>query len=154
MERKSDTSDREIKLMRVLNAPIDLVWEVWTDPKHIKEWWGPNGFTNTINKMDFSVKGEWDFIMHGPDGTDYKNKNVFREIVKHKRIVYEHASTPKFLATIEFEPQGDKTKIVWHMLFESRELFIQTVKTFKADEGLQQNLEKLDRYAQHVKITR
>lgn len=152
MERKNDTSDREIKLSRVLNAPVDLVWEVWTDPKHIKEWWGPNGFTNTISKMDLKVNGEWDLVMHGPDGTDYKNKSIFREIVKHKRIVYEHASFPKFLATIEFEPQGDKTKITWHMLFETRELFIQTVKTFKADEGLKQNLEKLDAYLQRPEI--
>jgi uncharacterized protein YndB with AHSA1/START domain len=153
MERKNDTSDREIKLTRVLNAPIDLVWEVWTDPKHIKEWWGPNGFTSTISKMDLKVNGEWDLVMHGPDGTDYKNKSVFREIVKHKRIVYDHASYPKFLATIEFESQGDKTRIVWHMLFETKELFIQTVKTFKADEGLKQNADKLEQYLQKAKIS-
>lgn len=154
MERKNDTSDREIKLTRVLNAPIELVWEVWTDAKHIKEWWGPNGFTNTISKMDLKVNGEWDLVMHGPDGTDYRNKNIFREIVKHKRIVYEHATGPKFIATIEFEPQGNKTKIVWHMLFESREVFIQTVKTFKADEGLKQNLEKLERFLQQLQTSK
>jgi len=84
--------------------------------------------------------------MHGPDGTDYKNKSVFKEVILHKKIVYEHISGPKFLATIEFDEQGDKTFIKWHMLFESKEQFIQTVKTFKADEGLKQNVEKLDRY--------
>jgi uncharacterized protein YndB with AHSA1/START domain len=146
MERKNDTADRELRISRVLNAPIELVWEVWSDPDHIKNWWGPNGFTNTITKMDFHEDGEWDLVMHGPDGTDYKNKSIFREIVKNQRIVYEHVSGPKFVATITFEPQGKKTKIEWHMLFETKEQFIQTVKTFKADEGLTQNFEKMEAY--------
>lgn len=107
---------------------------------------GPNGFTNTIFRMDLRENGEWNLVMHGPDGTDYKNKSLFKEIVKHKRIVYQHISAPKFLTTISFEPLGDKTKIDWHMLFETKEELIQTVKTFKADEGLKQNIEKLQAY--------
>src|SRR3954471_23648213 len=141
---KSNTADREISVSRLLNAPIELVWEVWTDPEHIKNWWGPNGFTNTITKMEVKPGGEWDLIMHGPDGTDYKNKSVFKEIVKHKKLVYEHVSSPKFVATVEFESRGDTTFINWRMLFETREQFIQVVKTFKADEGLKQNIEKLE----------
>jgi uncharacterized protein YndB with AHSA1/START domain len=143
-----NTADRELRILRELNAPIALVWEVWTDPDHLKNWWGPDGFTNTITKMDMRPGGEWDLVMHGPDGTDYRNKSIFREIVKHKKIVYEHVSEPKFLATIEFEDKGETTLISWHMLFESREEFIRTVKTFKADEGLEQIIEKLDQYVQ------
>ena len=141
-----NTTDRELIVSRLLNAPIELVWKVWTEPDHIKNWWGPNGFTNTIFGMDMKAGGKWDYIMHGPDGTDYKNKSVFKEIVKYKRIVYEHVSGPKFTATIEFEKQGDKTFLKWHMLFETTEEFIRTVKTFKADEGLKQNVEKLQVY--------
>lgn len=148
MSKLTDTSDRELKLSRTLNAPINLVWEVWTDPDHIKNWWGPTGFTNTISKMDLRENGEWDLVMHGPDGTDYKNKSVFKEVVKYKKIVYEHITGPKFTATIQFEDKGDKTDLVWHMLFDSKEEFIQTVKTFKADEGLKQNIEKLNAYLQ------
>jgi uncharacterized glyoxalase superfamily protein PhnB len=144
----NDTADREIRLSRLLNAPIKLVWDVWTKPEHIKNWWGPNGFTNAISKMDVEVNGEWDLVMHGPDGTDYKNKSIFKEVIKYKRIVYEHISAPKFLATIHFESQGEKTFISWHMLFESKEQFIQVVKTFKADEGLKQNIDKLRQYLQ------
>ena len=144
--KKADTKDRELLLSRTLNAPVALVWEVWTRPEHIANWWGPDGFTNTITKMDFRPGGEWDLVMHGPDGTDYKNKSVFKEIIRHKKIVYEHISGPKFLASITFEERGEQTIITWHMLFETREEFIQTVKTFKADEGLKQNLEKLDLY--------
>ena len=63
---------RELLITRLINAPKELVWEVWTLPRHIEHWWGPNGFTNTINKMDVRMGGEWEFIMHGPDGVDYK----------------------------------------------------------------------------------
>jgi len=146
--QKDNIADRGLLITRVLNAPVELVWEVWTEPQHIAEWWGPDGFTNTITSMDMQPGGVWDLVMHGPDGTDYKNKSVFKEIVKHKRIVYEHISGPKFTATIEFEAQGDKTLLKWHMLFQTREEFIQTVKTFNADEGLKQNVEKLDHYLQ------
>ena len=147
MEKKeSNTADRELIITRKLNAPIDLVWEVWTKPEHIANWWGPDGFTNTIHVMDVKPGGEWDLIMHGPDGKDYKNKSVFKEIIKNKKIVYEHVSAPKFVATIEFEAHGEETTIRWRMLFRTAEEFIQTVKTFNADEGLKQNIEKLNRF--------
>jgi uncharacterized protein YndB with AHSA1/START domain len=140
------TTDRELILTRLLNAPIGLVWEVWTNPNHIKNWWGPNGFTNTIFTMDVQPGGEWDLVMHGPDGTDYKNKSVFIEIIKQKKIVYEHISTPKFTTTISFEELENKTMLTWHMLFETKEQFEQVVKTFKADEGQKQNADKLEKY--------
>ncbi len=144
----SNTADREIRISRLLNAPIELVWEVWTDPEHIKNWWGPNGFTNTITKMEIKPEGVWDLVMHGPDGTDYKNKSIFKEVAKHKKLVYEHVSAPKFIATIQFEKQGNQTNISWHMLFETKEQFIQVVKTFNAEEGLKQNIEKLNAYVE------
>jgi uncharacterized protein YndB with AHSA1/START domain len=139
-------TDRELIITRLLNAPRELVFKVWTDPNHIKNWWGPNGFTNTIHKMDVKPGGEWDLIMHGPDGTDYKNKSIFKEIVAPELIVYEHVSGPKFLATIKFSAEGKKTRITWSMLFESKESFEQTVKTFGAVEGLKQNIERLGKY--------
>ena len=150
---ESNTKDREISITRTLNAPIDLVWEAWTTPEHIAQWWGPNGFTNTVSKMDLQPGGEWLLVMHGPDGTDYKNKSTFKEIIPHKKIVFDHVA-PNFTATIEFQAQGDKTFLKWHMLFESAELFIQVVKTFKADEGLKQNVEKFQAYLDEMKKAR
>jgi len=141
---------KELTITRVLNAPIELVWKVWTEPDHIKNWWGPNGFTNTIFEMDVNTGGNWDFIMHGPDGKDYKNKSIFREIVKHKRIVYEHITVPKFIATVNFTPQGKKTLLEWSMLFDTVEERDKTVKTFKADMGLKQNIFKLEGYLRGV----
>ena len=142
----ADSRDRELIITRLLNAPRELVWEVWTNPDHIKNWWGPDGFTNTIATMEVKAGGVWDLVMHGPDGTDYKNKSIFKEIVKPEKIVYEHITAPKFSTTITFEARENKTFLTWHMLFESKEQFIQVVKTFKADEGLKQNVSKLENY--------
>ena len=148
---KSNTVDRVLSIERTLNAPVELVWEVFTKPEHIVNWWGPNGFTNTIHTMDVRPGGEWDFVMHGPDGQDFKNRAIYREIVPFEKIVFDHFA-PNFTATIEFEAQGEQTSINWHMLFESAELFIQVVKTFKADEGLKQNIEKLNVYLVGLKL--
>ena len=145
-----DEAAREIATSRVLPFPRGEVYAAITDPQRLARWWGPDGFTNTITKMDMKEGGEWDLVMHGPDGTDYKNKSIFREIVKHKKIVYDHETGPKFTTTITFEARGEKTHITWHMLFESRAVFIQTVKTFKADEGLKQNIERLNAYAEKI----
>ena len=150
METKSNTTDRELILTRTLNAPVELIWEMWTNPEHIANWWGPNGFTNTITQMDVQPGGEWTLVMHGPDGTDYKNRSVFKEVVLHKKIVFQHFS-PDFTTTVEFEEQGDKTLLTWHMLFESKEQFIAVVKAHKADEGLKQNVDKLEVYLQGLK---
>jgi len=149
MEKRNETNspaaDRELVITRTLNAPRELVWEVFTQPEHIKHWWGPNGFTNTISTMDVKPGGLWEFVMHGPDGKDYKNKSIYKEVVKPERIVFDHIG-PNFTATITFAEQGKGTFLTWRMLFDTREEFIQVVKTFKADEGLKQNIEKLEKY--------
>ncbi|PUZ23362.1 polyketide cyclase [Chitinophaga parva] len=144
--QKSSTQDRELRVSRLFNAPVALVWEAWTQPEHIANWWGPDGFTCTITKMDMRPGGDWHLVLHGPDGTDYRNESVFSEIIPLEKIVYQHTSSPIFTATITFEAQGEQTLLQWHMLFQSREEFIQVVKTYKADEGLKQNVVKLDAY--------
>jgi len=143
-------SDRELVMSRVLNAPRQLVWEVWTNPEHIKHWWGPNGFTNTIFEMDVRPGGVWDFIMHGPDGTDYKNKSIYKEVIKPERLVYDHISGPKFQFTVTFTEQGKKTQISIQMLFETAGERDNVIKVFKADEGLRQNIYKLEGYLRKV----
>jgi uncharacterized protein YndB with AHSA1/START domain len=150
--KKNSTQDREIVILKKLDAPVELVWEAWTKAEHISQWWGPNGFTTTIHTMDVMPGGEWNLIMHGPDGTDFKNKSIFKELIPFEKIVYEHVSSPRFVATIDFEKQGEQTLITWHMLFETAEEFIQTVKTFKADEGLKQNIEKLNSFLTELHI--
>jgi uncharacterized protein YndB with AHSA1/START domain len=143
---KNSTEGRELLLNRTLDAPIDLVWEVLTNPAHLAQWWGPDGFTTSISKMDVRVNGEWNLVMHGPDGTDYENRIIFKEIVHHKRLLFEYQTTPKHVTTVELQAMGEKTLLRWHMTFESKEQFIQLVKEFKADKGLEQNVEKWNRY--------
>jgi uncharacterized protein YndB with AHSA1/START domain len=143
---KTNKTDRELIITRLINAPVELLWEVWTNPEHIKYWWGPNGFRNTIFQMDVQPGGVWDFVMHGPDGTDYKNTSIYKEVVKFEKLVYDHVSGPKFRAIVTFEKQGKKTFLTWTMLFENSEQLNKIVKEFKADEGLKQNVDKLETY--------
>jgi uncharacterized protein YndB with AHSA1/START domain len=147
---KSDTSKRELKIHRTLDAHIDLVWEVWTHPEHLARWWGPDGFTNTIEVMEVKEGGSFNLVMHGPDGTDYINKSRYREVVPLRKLVYEHLTGPKFTATITFEPRGEQTDLTWHMVFVSEEEFVNTVKKFGAEEGQKQNVAKLAVYLKNL----
>ncbi len=138
-------AERSLHITRVLHAPIGLVWEVWTQPEHIKNWWGPDGFTTDIHKMELTERGEWLLTMHGPDGKSYPNRSIFKEIIHHQKIVYEHFN-PNFLTTVLFEARGNETLLDWHMLFDTKELYDAVVKAHKADEGLKQNVAKLENY--------
>lgn len=147
--RESETADREIVVERVFEAPCALVWEAWTNPEHIVHWWGPDGFTTTIEKMDFRVGGEWKHTMHGPDGTDYPNSSVFHEIVDNERIVFVHGGRRtggpevNFTATWTFEAVGNRTRLTMRLLFDTpagREL---AATEFGAVEGARQTLAKL-----------
>lgn len=142
----NNTSDRSIRLTKQLNAPVEKVWNAWTNTDHIKHWWGPNGFTNTITKIDLQPGGEWLLVMHGPDGTDYDNKSVFTEVVTNRKIAYEHISGHYFIATIEFEAKGDSTVMHWEMQFETKEEYHQFVNEYKVGESLRQNIERLAQY--------
>lgn len=144
-ESNKNTANRALQSKTIIHAPTDLVWEVWTNPEHIANWWGPNGFTNTIHKMDFQNEGEWNLTMHGPDGTNYPNRSIFKEIIPLEKIVFEHFN-PHFITTVLFESRGKETLIDWTLLFDSEEMYDIIVKAHKADEGQKQNLEKLEKY--------
>jgi uncharacterized protein YndB with AHSA1/START domain len=78
-------NDREIAMTRVFDAPRELVFKAYTDPALTPQWWGPRGFTTTVDQMDVRPGGVWRFVMHGPDGTDYPNKIVYTETVRSER---------------------------------------------------------------------
>src|SRR5258708_8463137 len=75
------TADREIVISRVIGAPRELVFEAFTRVRHLSRWWGPEGFATKTRSFEFRVGGEWDFVMHGPDGTDYPEWITRRESV-------------------------------------------------------------------------
>lgn len=145
-----DTTDREITSTRTFNAPRELVWKMWTEPEHIVKWWGPNGFTTTIHKMDVQPGGEWNFIMHGPDGTDYLNKCTYIEVAPPKLLIYDHVSGPKFRMHARFEDRGNTTEIAIRMLFDSAELRNKVAAEFGAVEGLNQTLGRLATYVEEI----
>jgi len=82
-----ESSEREIVITRVFNAPRELVFRAWTDPKHVAQWWGPQGFTAKVPELDLHPGGRWRYIMIGPDGTEYSINGVFREVVPLAQIV-------------------------------------------------------------------
>ncbi|MFO0866044.1 MAG: SRPBCC family protein [Gemmataceae bacterium] len=118
-ERTVPTEDHEIVTMRVLNVPREKVYRAWTEAEQIKQWWGPLGFTNTFHEFDPKPGGQWKFIMHGPNGVDYQNHNVFVELNAPERIVLDHVSKPEFRVTATFDRDGDQTKVTFRMTFQS-----------------------------------
>ena len=141
-----DLSQRSLSVTRMFNAPIDLLWQVLTTADYIKDWWGPDGFTNTIRIMEVNEGGKWEFTMHGPDGTDYENVFIYREIIPLKKLVMDHLAAPKFTISINLFDEGEQTGMEWQNIFETVADFKLAVDTFKADEGLKQNLERLAAY--------
>ncbi|HEX4381639.1 MAG TPA: SRPBCC domain-containing protein [Myxococcales bacterium] len=142
----ANTADREISTVRIFDAPRALVFEAWTNPKHLVNWWGPTGFKTTMQEMDVKPGGKWIFVMHGPDGTDYRNESVFVEVEKPARLVYEHKTGPAFRATVDFEEQGEKTKLTMRMVFATKAERDTTAEKFGAVEGQKQTIERLANY--------
>jgi uncharacterized protein YndB with AHSA1/START domain len=149
-----DTSSREIVTNRLLNARRELVYEVWTNPKHVAHWWGPTGFKNTIHEMDVRPGGVWRFMMHGPNGVDYPNKIVFEKVEKHSRLVFLHGDDveggKQFHVTVTFEDFGEKTNVKMRILFNTAEEREKVVKEYGALEGNKQTMDRLEAYLSEI----
>lgn len=141
----TQVGEREIVITRVIDAPRDLVFDAWTKEEHLSKWWGPQGFTNSFQKFEMKPGGTWQFIMHGPDGVDYPNTNVFVEVVKPEQIVFKHAVFPHFLGTAIFEDLDGKTKLTYSKFFEENETVFDKVKTY-AVPGAEQTMDRLEEH--------
>jgi uncharacterized protein YndB with AHSA1/START domain/dihydrofolate reductase len=150
------TADREIVMSRVISAPRELVFEAFTQVRHLSRWWGPDGFSTTTRSFDFRAGGDWDFVMHGPDGTDYQNWITWREIVPPERIALLHGESREdpdaFESVLTFEPAGDATRIDMRTVFRTKELRDEAVEKYHAIEGGEQTLHNLAAYV--VELTR
>lgn len=114
----------EIVTTRILNFPIKAVYNAWTDPKHLMNWWGPKGFTNTFHEFDLRPGGKWKFTMHGPDGKDYLNESKFVQIADQELLVWDHLSNPVFQITTRFEKVTSvSSKVTFTMAFHSQDVF-------------------------------
>lgn len=142
--------NRELVFDRVLHAPIDLVFEVWTNPEHLAQWYGPKGFGLTTHAMDLRPGGIWDYTMHGPDGRDYHNKVVFTQIEKPGLLVYKHiveADTEPVghEMTIRLLDQGETTHVTMRLVFDSPQSMQMVAHHYGAVEGGVQTLDRLQR---------
>ena len=157
MAGKSDVADRNCPkptndfvftrtFRRVFNAPRKLVFEAWSDPKHLADWWGPRGFTTTTSEFDMRPGGVWRFVMHGPDGVDYMNRIIFVEVLKPERLVYKHASDEaepiNFDVTVTLAEEDGKTRLKSRILFPAAARS-EVVAKYGAIEGAYQTLDRL-----------
>ncbi len=116
-----ETQNKELTITRLFDAPIDLVWAAWTDEEHIKNWWGPKGFTNPVCNWNATAGNKILIHMKAPDGVTYPMDGEFKEIKLHEKIVFSSGALDKngkrlfdIQNTIDFVEEGDKTKLILH----------------------------------------
>jgi uncharacterized protein YndB with AHSA1/START domain len=138
--------------IRELDAPRHLVFAVWTEPHHLAQWWGPDGFSTTASAFDMRVGGVWRFVMHGPDRRNYENRITFDEIVEPERIRYHHGGDDdvepvQFRTTVTFEElAGGRTRVTLRAVFPSAGERDRVVRDYGADKGAMQTLARLADY--------
>jgi uncharacterized protein YndB with AHSA1/START domain len=146
------TDPKSIMATRIFDAPRELVFSAWTDPKHLAQWWGPNGFSTTTHSFDMRVGGVWRFVMHGPDGRDYENRITYDEILQPERIRHRHGGGEdvepvQFRTTVTFERlSGNRTRLTLHAVFPSAAERDRVVEKYGADKGAEQTLSRLAEY--------
>ncbi len=133
------TKPNEFTITRLYDAPVELVWDAWTDPEKAAQWWGPRGFTLTTHSKDLRPGGTWVYTMHGPDGVDYPNCAVYHEVVQCQKLVYDHGGyedrPPLFRVTALFSTVGDKTQLEMTMALASPEALAEIRKFIKQAGG-------------------
>jgi uncharacterized protein YndB with AHSA1/START domain len=153
-QAQSAVAEREIVISRGIDAPRELVFEVFTEVRHLSRWWGPEGFSTTTRSFEFRVGGEWDFVMHGPDGTDYQEWISWTEIAPPERIALLHGESSDdpnaFTSVLTFESDGSATRIEMRTVFPTKELRDEAVEKYHAIEGGRQTLSNLAAYVTEI----
>jgi uncharacterized protein YndB with AHSA1/START domain len=144
------TDNREIVINRLLNAPRELVYEAWTNPKHLVNWWGCKNFSTIFQQIEIKPGGKWHFTMNGPDGASFSNFALFTEVVKPERLVYLHAASetdePNFKVTVTFEERGTKTWLTMRSVYATVAERDHAVKAFGVVRGSNETIDKLELY--------
>ncbi len=142
-------NNREIFSSRVLNAPAEIVYQAFANPAHLKNWWGPEGFTNTIHEFDLKPGGNWKLTMHGPEKGNYENSSVFKTVIPNKLVSWKRISQPLFDMEIAFEKLEDtKTQISFRMIFETVEE-CDKIRKFAVPKN-EENFDRLEREIQNI----
>lgn len=153
------TKDRELTVSRLVNAPRELVFKVFTDPNHVVHWWGPRNFRNIVHEIDIRPGGVWRFDMEGW-GQVFPNKIIYQEIIKPEKIVFIHGNDvadlendpDTFQNEITFEAKGQKTLVTMKVIFKSAEVLRKNVEENHAIEGGNQTMDKLEEYLERVNV--
>jgi hypothetical protein len=137
----SSPADRSFVHSRLIDAPRERVFAAIAAPERLARWWGPKGFSSTFEVCEFRVDGPWRFVLHGPDGADYPNENIFREIAPD-RVLIEHISVDHhFFLTISLAAQGNQTLVGWEQVFDTAEH--RAALASVCPEANEQNLDRL-----------
>jgi len=148
MAGETALADKEIFAVRLLDAPRDLVFAAWTDTAHLEQWWGPTGFTTTTRRASFETGGQWRFVMHGPDGTDYGNLIQYVVVEPPSRLVYRHGgenetANIRFEVEVTFADEGGRTRLTMRTRFPSNEARDHVIAKHGAFEGLKETMARL-----------
>lgn len=144
-------AERDIVIVRLIDAPVERVWRAWTNNDEIVKWWGPHGFSDETDYREFKPGGHWRHTMIGPDGVRYGNYATYKEIEPMKRIALINAGSKEddekgvgFRSEITFKAVGRKTELTMRTILPTVAMRERVVKEFKAVEGGNQTLARLD----------
>jgi uncharacterized protein YndB with AHSA1/START domain len=141
---ESINPDCEIVTTRTVNVPRTTAYKAWSEPNHLKNWWGPAGFTNTFHEFDFKKGGKWNFTMHGPEKGNYVNSCEFTDLEFPSLISWKRYSQPLFQVVVTFEEVNpNQTKITFRQIFDTAKE-CNKIKPFVADKN-EENMDKLEK---------
>jgi uncharacterized protein YndB with AHSA1/START domain len=132
---------KAFKTSRDIAVLPEGIFAAFSNPERLAKWWGPSGFSNTINQFQFKPGGKWSFIMHGPDGKNYPNESEFIDIVPNEKVVIRHHSQPNFTLTITITSSAKGSIIHWIQEFDNDEVAKNIAHI--VEPGNEQNLDRL-----------
>lgn len=154
MSTQSSPTNADCEIVSSRIFPVDnvLLFRAWSEPNHLKNWWGPAGFTNTFHEFDFRVGGRWKFVMHGPDKGNYQNECEFTKIITPSLIEWKRITHPLFNVVAQFEiVEQHQTKLIFKMVFDTPEECAK-IKKFVVDKN-EENFDKLELELEKMKLS-
>lgn len=145
-------NDSEILSSRHMNCPVEILYQAFENPKYLKDWWGPEGFTNTIHEFDLRPGGNWKLTMHGPDKGNYENSSTFETVLHNRLVAWKRNSSPLFDMAIAFEALDDNhSRISFRMVFKTKEE-CEKMRKFVEPKN-EENFNRLERVIAVIKNT-
>jgi len=147
----NSNQDNKILSSRILNSPVAIVYQAFANPEHLKNWWGPNGFSNTIHEFDLKPGGKWILTMHGPEIGNYENSSVFTKVIPFELVAWERNSKPIFNMEIAFQKLEENiTQISFRMIFDTVEE-CEKIKKFAVPKN-EENFDRLETEIKNIQL--